>query len=87
MKEVKIISIDEIIRIAFYTYRFMSKKSMNTYIISQIKKYNNILTDEQIEKIYSTLEIKIKEYEEMKKQKADKEMQKEIENIIKLKVI
>lgn len=79
MKEVKTISIDEIIRLAFLKYKLSSKKSMNTFIFTQAK--NNKLTDEEIDQILDTLEIKIKEYEEKKRQKADEEMQKEIEKI------
>lgn len=52
---------------------------MNTFIFTQAK--NNKLTDEEIDQILDTLEIKIKEYEEKKRQKADEEMQKEIEKI------
>lgn len=84
MKEIKTISIDEIVRLAFLKYKLSSKKSMNTFIFTQAK--NNKLTDEEINKILDTLEIKIKEYEEKKKQKAEEEMQKEIEKIV-LKVV
>lgn len=75
--------INEIIRLAFLKYRLSSKKSMNTFIFTQAK--NNKLSDEQIEKIVDSLEIKIKEHEEKKNQKADEEIEKEIEKIIDLK--
>lgn len=78
MKEVKSISIDEIITLSFRKYKLSGKKSMNTFIFTQTKK----LSEEDYDKILDTLETKIKEYEEMKRQKADEEMQKEIENII-----
>ena len=84
MEEVKTISIDEIIRLAFLKYKLSGKKSMNTFIFTQAK--NNKLTDEEIDKIIDILETKIKEYEEKKRQKAEKEMQKEIEKVI-LKVV
>lgn len=84
MKEVKKIDINEIIRLAFLKYRLSSRKSMNTFIFTQAK--NNKLTDEEIEKIVDTLEKKIAEHEENKRQKADEEMQKEIEKVI-LKVV
>ena len=78
MKEVKTISIDEIITLAFRKYKLSGKKSMNTFIFTQTKK----LSEKNYDKILDTLEIKIKEYEEKKRQKADAEMQKEIENIV-----
>lgn len=78
IKEVKTISIDEIIILAFRKYKLSGKKSMNTFIFTNTKK----LSEEDYDKILDTLEIKIKEYEEMKRQKADEEMQKEMENII-----
>jgi len=80
MKEVKKIDINEIIRLAFLKYRLSSRKSMNTFIFTQAK--NNKLTDEEIEKIVDTLEKKIAEHEENKRQKADEEIQKEISNIV-----
>ena len=80
MKEVKKIDINEIIRLAFLKYRLSSRKSMNTFIFTQAK--NNKLTDEEIEKIVDTLEKKIAEHEENKRQKAEEEMQKEISKII-----
>ena len=78
MKEVKTISIDEIITLAFRKYKLSGKKSMNTFIFTQTKK----LSEKDYDKILDTLALKIKEYEEKKRQKADAEMQKEIENII-----
>lgn len=78
MKEVKTISIDEIIRLAFRKYKLSGKKSMNTFIFTQTKK----LSEEDYDKILDTLEIKIKEYEEKKKQKTDEEMQKEMQSIV-----
>lgn len=78
MKEVETILIDEIIRLAFRKYKLSGKKSMNTFIFTQTKK----LSEEDYDKILDTLEIKIKEYEEKKRQKADKEMEKEISKII-----
>lgn len=81
MKEVKAISIDEIIRLAFAKYMLShSKKSMNTFIFTQFK--NNHLSDKELEEICNTLDKKIVEYEEKKKQKADEEMQKEISKIV-----
>lgn len=82
MKEVKSISIDEIITLSFRKYKLSGKKSMNTFIFTQTKK----LSEEDYDKILDTLETKIKEYEEMKRQKADEEMQKEMEKIV-LKVV
>ncbi|MCI8273285.1 MAG: hypothetical protein HFJ55_04295 [Clostridia bacterium] len=77
MKEVKTISIEEIITLAFRKYKLSGKKSMNTFIFTQTKK----LSEEDYDKILDTLEKKIKEYEEKKKQKADEEIQKEISKI------
>lgn len=78
--------IDEIIRLAFAKYVLShSKKSMNTFIFTQYK--NNHLSDEELERICNILDIKITEFEEKKKQKADEEMKKEIENIINLKLV
>lgn len=75
MKEVKTISINEIIALAFRKYKLSGKKSMNTFIFTQTKK----LSEEDYDKILDTLEIKIKEYEERKKQVLDKQMQEEIQ--------
>lgn len=80
MKEVKTISIDEIIQLAFRKYKLSGKKSMNTFIFTQTKKLN----EEDYDKILDTLDLKIKEYEEKKKQKADEEMKKEIERVLKI---
>lgn len=82
MKEVKTISIDEIITLAFRKYKLSGKKSMNIFVFQQTKK----LSEEDYDKILDTLEIKIKEYEEKKRQKAEEEMQKEIEKLV-LKVV
>lgn len=79
MKELKKIDINEIIRLAFAKYMLSSKKSMNTFIFTQYK--NNHLTDEELERICQTLEKKIAEYEEKKKQQADEEIQKELSKI------
>lgn len=78
MKEVKTISINEIITLAFRKYKLSGKKSMNTFIFTQTKK----LSEGDYDKILDTLEIKIKEYEEKKRQKAEEEMIKEIEKIV-----
>ena len=78
MEEVKTISIDEIIQLAFRKYKLSGKKSMNTFIFTQTKKLN----EEDYDKILDTLDLKIKEYEETKRQKADEEIQKEIEKIV-----
>lgn len=75
MKEVKPISIDEIITLAFRKYKLSGKKSMNTFIFTQTKK----LSEEDYDKILDTLENKIKEYEENKRQKAEEQMQEEIQ--------
>ncbi|MCI8396665.1 MAG: hypothetical protein HFJ52_03100 [Clostridia bacterium] len=80
MKEVKTISIDEIITLAFRKYKLSGKKSMNTFIFTQTKK----LSEKDYDKILDTLEIKIKEYEEKKKQKQEEEMQKELKAKLKL---
>lgn len=80
MKEVKKTDINEIIRLAFAKYMLSSKKSMNTFIFTQYK--NNHLSDEELEKICNTLEKKIAEYEYKKRQKAEEEIQKEIEKIV-----
>lgn len=80
MKEVKKIDIDEIIILAFRKYKLSGKKSMNTFIFTQTKA----LSEEDYDKILDALETKIKEYEEKKKQKADEEMKKEIERVLKI---
>ena len=80
MEETKTISIDEIVRLAFLKYRLSSRKSMNTFIFTQAK--NNKLIDEEIDTILDTLEKKITEHEEKKRQQADKVIQKEISKII-----
>lgn len=80
MKKIKKTDINEIIRLAFLKYRLSSKKSMNTFIFTQAK--NNKLTDEEIEKILDKLEKKIAEFEEKKKQEQNKQIEKELENII-----
>lgn len=77
MKEVKTISIDEIITLAFRKYKLSGKKSMNTFIFTNTKQ----LSEEDYDNILDTLEIKIKEYEEKKRQKAEEEMQKEMSKI------
>lgn len=77
MKEVKTISVDEIITLAFRKYKLSGKKSMNTFIFTQTKKLN----EEDYDKILDTLEIKIREYEEKKRQNAEEEIQKEISKI------
>lgn len=82
MKEVKTMSINEIITLAFRKYKLSGKKSMNTFIFTQTKK----LSEEDYDKILDALEIKIKEYEEKKKQKTEEEIQKEIEKLV-LKVV
>lgn len=82
MKEVKTMSINEIITLAFRKYKLSGKKSMNTFIFTQTKK----LSEEDYDKILDALEIKIKEYEEKKKQKTKEEIQKEIEKLV-LKVV
>lgn len=79
MKELKKIDINEIIRLAFAKYMLSSKKSMNTFIFTQYK--NNHLSDEELEKICNTLDKKIAEHEEKKKQQADEEIRKEISKI------
>lgn len=81
MKEVKKTDINEIIRLAFAKYMLSSKKSMNTFIFTQYK--NNHLSDEELEKICNTLDKKITDYEEKKKQKAEDEIQNEILKVIK----
>ncbi|MCI8621350.1 MAG: hypothetical protein HFJ50_06480 [Clostridia bacterium] len=68
-------NIEEIITLAFRKYKLSGKKSMNTFIFTQTKK----LSEEDYDKILDTLEIKIKEYEERKKQVLDKQMQEEIQ--------
>lgn len=80
MKKVKKTNINEIIRLAFAKYMLSSKKSMNTFIFTQYK--NNHLSDEELEKICNTLDKKIAEHEEKKRQKADEEIQKEMSKII-----
>lgn len=81
MKETKKTDINEIIRLAFAKYMLShSKKSMNTFIFTQYK--NNHLSDKELETICNTLEKKIAEHEEKKRQKADEEMRKEISKII-----
>lgn len=73
-------SIDEIITLAFRKYKLSGKKSMNTFVFQQTKKLN----EEDYDKILDTLEIKIKEYEEKKKQKADAELKKEVSKNLKV---
>lgn len=77
--------IKEIIRLAFLKYRLSGKKSMNTFIFSQVKKNN--LSDEQIDEILNKLDNKIKRLEEEKKQQYEKEMQEEIEKALFKKVV
>lgn len=83
MKEVKSISLDEIVKLAFRKYKLSGKKSMNTFIFTQTKT----LSEEDYDKILDTLEIKIKEYEEKKRQKTDEEIQREIEKIVIMGVV
>lgn len=75
MKEVKTISIDEIITLAFRKYKTKGRSQMDTFVFSNTKK----MSDEEYDEIYRILEIKIKEYEKKKKQKVEEQMQKEIE--------
>lgn len=77
--------IQEIIRLAFLKYRLSGRKSTNTFMFTQAK--NNKLTDKQIDEILQALENKIKTFEEEKKQKQDKEIQKEIEKTLFKKVV
>lgn len=52
-------NIDEIIRLALHKYKLSNRKSMNTFIFTQSKKYQ--LDDTQIQYILDEVEIKIKE--------------------------
>lgn len=60
----------EIERLAFLKYRLSGKKSMNTFIFSQAKKYK--LSDIQIETLINNLEKKI---ENAQKENAKKELE------------
>ena len=82
MKEIKTISTNEIIRLAFLKYRLSSKKSMNTFIFTQAK--NNKLTDAEIDKIINTLKQKIEHYETKKRQQEDEESERELRKILKI---
>lgn len=59
--------IDEIIRLSFLKYKLSGRRSMNTFIFSEVKK--NELTDVQIDAILDILEKKIKKYDEEKNKK------------------
>lgn len=77
MRETKTMSIDEIITLSFRKYRTKGRSQMDTFVFTNTKK----LSDEEYDKIYEVLNEKIKEYEEMKKQKAEEEMLEEISKI------
>lgn len=66
--------IKEIIRLAFWKYRLSGKRSMNTYIFSEAKK--NYLTDDELNYIIDTMELKIIEYKKAKEKQ-------EVEDFIK----
>lgn len=51
---------EEIERLAFLKYKLSGKKSMNSFIFSQVK--NNKLTDEEIDLLINNLNKKIKKY-------------------------
>ena len=70
------VDLEEIVRFAFLKYRLSGKKSMNTYIFSQAKKYN--LKDNQIDTILEVLDAKIEKYVEEKMQKEKADLQQEI---------
>lgn len=78
MKEAKETDINEIITLAFRKYKLSGRKSMNTFVFTQTKN----LSEEDYDKILDTLEIKIKEHEEKKRQKISEEIEKDLENII-----
>ena len=82
MKEPKKTDINEIIRLAFRKYKLKGRSQMDTFVFTQTKS----LSDEDFDKICNTLDNQIVEYEYKKRQKADEEIQKEIEKII-LKVV
>ena len=58
--------IQEIIRLAFLKYRLSGRRSMNTFVFTQVEKNN--LTDGQINNILNTLENKIEEYRNKNKE-------------------
>lgn len=62
--------LQEIERLAFLKYRLSGKKSMNTFLFSQAKKYK--LSDAQIETLINNLEKKI---ENAQKENAKKEFE------------
>lgn len=67
LEVIKMVDLEEIVRFAFLKYRLSGKKSMNTYIFSQAKKYN--LNDKQIDDLIDVLEMKIQLYLEEKHRK------------------
>jgi hypothetical protein len=71
------VDLEEIVRFAFLKYRLSGKKSMNTYIFSQAKKYN--LKDKQIDDLIDVLEIKINKYLDEKHKKELQELEDEID--------
>lgn len=50
-------SIEDIERLAFLKYKLSGKKSMNTFIFTQVK--NNNLKDDEIDKLINNLNKKI----------------------------
>ena len=72
----EIVNLEEIVRFAFLKYKLSGKKSMNTYLFSQAKKYN--LKDNQIDTILEVLDAKIEKYVQDKMLKEKEDLQKEI---------
>lgn len=55
-------NIEDIERLAFLKYKLSGKKSMNTFIFTQVK--NNKLQDKEIDKLINNLNKKISRYTE-----------------------
>ena len=68
--------IKEIVRLAFWKYRLSGKKSINTYIFSEAKK--NYLTEDELNYIIDTMELKIIEYKKTKEKQDSEELLKDL---------
>lgn len=68
--------IKEIVRLAFWKYRLSGKRSMNTYIFSEAKK--NYLSDDELNYIIDTMELKIIEYKKAKEKQDNEDLMKDL---------
>ncbi len=78
----KDVTINEIVRLAFWKYRLSGKRSMNTYIFSEAK--NNNLSDDELNKIIDILNKKIQNYKQEQEQKQNEELEKELIKTLKI---